>query len=389
MGRETELEIVRRFDRGTTPGVFSAAESEVMAYFGSKHKERQAVLEDFGGVFSREEIERDAATIAAKEKNFAKLHDRAPLLEAIMTSEEVGEAGWFGDAQVASTTRYDDIELGVDHVWQWQEARHAPPISLAVDVTTASDETILRDKLARIMTGLNTASLQSVKYFRSADGKTEGWQRGLPLVVLGLDERGVQAIAEEVLPYVQAVSRLERLRAEEERRQLTTTERELQSKMEAAIERQRQRIDTLPAGIVLREQAVRQLENQAVYLLGMLLRDPEWKDRATDELPAEIVEIRDEIMARLEQHPSASVDREITRLMTFLGQEIGVIQEIGSRGHALAKVLAVEKLLASFIPDKKRILDQVAQDELKRLRTSAPYEVLTRRWGGTLEQLRP
>lgn len=151
-------------------------------------------LDEFEGIYSREEIERDKARVERRKRDFAHESDsnnemrdfRAKLAELIFT--RLG--GIWLDGKVSLVSEFDDYANGVDVVFEMVD-EDGESHRLAIDITTGVDEAMrkLRDIGLKIQEG----KFSEVKYFKSQT--EEGFKGGIevPRVVVGVSNIDVLA----------------------------------------------------------------------------------------------------------------------------------------------------------------------------------------------------
>ncbi|MBX4215869.1 hypothetical protein KW797_02895 [Candidatus Parcubacteria bacterium] len=154
-------------------------------------KEEEIDPEDFlyKRGYTAAQIEQDKKLVSHRESQFDTTapHQKkmADVFEAIVLDQ--GErSNWFGqNAETIKTSRYDDIENGVDLIIEFSNplSKTLDHLGLAVDVTFS--EMKIGDKLQRIKKNIEKGKLAEIRYFHS---EKEGvWERReVPRVVVGL-----------------------------------------------------------------------------------------------------------------------------------------------------------------------------------------------------------
>ncbi len=178
-----------------SPEVLTALETKVERKTGNNRPK----LEDFAGLYSKEDIEKDLAYIKNKEIQFSEKYTDdafgvehsveekkiASIAEAIVTDKL---EGWLGGKGICiPTSLYDDYKHGVDVVIEFPEGEDTPNsyLGLGLDVTTGKSD-ILEGKLKRIRSfDVDQEKNTTLKYFDSEEirGALE-----VPRVVLAIDK---------------------------------------------------------------------------------------------------------------------------------------------------------------------------------------------------------
>lgn len=176
-------------------------------------------MEDFEGVYGKEEIARDREYVLDLEDRFRRYGERRD--PADLKQGEALEAivPWQIDLRgpVVRTTRYDDIANGIDAVWEieTQDEREGRirRAALGIDVSTSKSGDFIERKVRKNIAELrNPQSRREVKYFASDLTDFRGRLFPVVPVVLGVSGEGVQGLFRDVLALDEA-----RLRKDAER----------------------------------------------------------------------------------------------------------------------------------------------------------------------------
>jgi len=153
---------------------------------------------DFDNLYDEETIKNDIAHAAKMDQKFEaenmpetqESKKYATVLEGIV-HEGIDKEGWFGDdARAIKTSRFDDIENGVDEVVEIRDkdALSKSHLALAVDVTFSNQ---IAKKIKKIKDEIDSGKLGEVKYFLSEESEEE---LGIPRVVIGTEINNVKKI---------------------------------------------------------------------------------------------------------------------------------------------------------------------------------------------------
>ncbi len=124
-----------------------------------------------------------------KRREYEQTKKLAEIFETIFY-EHAELSDWLGpNATVIKASRFDDYLNGIDAVVEFAEsdASRASHLALAVDVTTAHTERVLRDKLVKIRSEIEDGKLAWVKYFKSEDLSMRGELKDIPRTVIAAD----------------------------------------------------------------------------------------------------------------------------------------------------------------------------------------------------------
>ncbi|MEN9557882.1 MAG: hypothetical protein RL141_251 [Candidatus Parcubacteria bacterium] len=171
------------------------------------HEKAQKMFEEDGAInpetfqhFDKQMIKKDLAEVRRLEELFLaestpetrNALKRATVLEA-MIHEQVELNEWLGpDITTRHASRYDDVINGVDSIAELPQPSGPSYLALNMDVTSGPPT----KKLQRIRDEINNGTLGSVKYFESTDGAFQGSLSLVPRVVIGVDTRNIERLAE-------------------------------------------------------------------------------------------------------------------------------------------------------------------------------------------------
>ena len=176
------------YERGLPKGVHDRARKVVE---GERLRE-----ENFGGIYTKEVIEKDLADLQKRELQFEEDRSRqfALILEAIIYTQ-IREARWLGEhAAPILTSRFDDVMNGVDTIVKiGKEAEGPSHLAFGVDVTFS---THLGDKFKNIKEKIKGGLLAGVRYFQPQGMELRGKTLAVPLFVVGADIDHVIDLAE-------------------------------------------------------------------------------------------------------------------------------------------------------------------------------------------------
>ena len=97
-------------------------------------------------------------------------------------------AEWFGpNAFTIKTSEYDDFINGVDVIIEFYNEDGTSCLTLALDITLASNTGDLRRKLRRAREEIDDAKLARIKYFSSEHSGIRGELKDIPRGVVGID----------------------------------------------------------------------------------------------------------------------------------------------------------------------------------------------------------
>ena len=172
----------------------------------SKLLEKERVnMEDFVGIYSKEEIEGDLEYVRKRETEFSKeyenldsserkAHDIAKIFEAIF-HQQTELSDWLGERAVTfKSSRYDDIKNGVDEIVKFgiDEDEDVSFSALSVDVTTGSRS--LDSKFSRIKKEIDNGKLADIKYFYDSIKEEKKKLRNIPRFVIGVEQRKIKEL---------------------------------------------------------------------------------------------------------------------------------------------------------------------------------------------------
>lgn len=177
----------------------SPVEEEVFKRLMPKFKALRIDMDEFEGVYSREEIDRDKRNIETKKAFFesddSPLNRRAQILEALL-AEQIELSEWFGsDALTIVPSEYDDFYHGVDLAVEFQQDDEMQHVALGIDVTTSQGLSIFT-KLTLIKGRIEQGELTEMKYFTSeSQPDLRKRKTDIPSLVIGADPRTINELA--------------------------------------------------------------------------------------------------------------------------------------------------------------------------------------------------
>jgi hypothetical protein len=156
----------------------------------------------FSDIYTPLELKRDGREVQ-KIKNSPTFKERDPItvVGEYIIMEGIWHLQWISeDVEILPTHEFDDIKRGTDFVLRFEDEKETN-FYLGVDVTTSSDNTVIKDKRGKILEFLAKGDLEHLQYFEDPDLKIEGKVKGkkgqfeLPKIVIVLNPKD----AEEML----------------------------------------------------------------------------------------------------------------------------------------------------------------------------------------------
>ncbi len=177
----------------------SEREWEVNVRFAQPYRKGEPTIDDFQELnpdaLDRQRDKQKVADLKRRASEMEKT-ERAVILEAIL-AEHVEQSEWMGgDAYTFQTTEFDDRINHADLVIEFERPEGAQ--YLAIDVTTAQDESVRIKKRERIDQEVDTGKLASIKYFES-QADTEPPQQSLhsiPRAIIYVSPEALKRITE-------------------------------------------------------------------------------------------------------------------------------------------------------------------------------------------------
>src|SRR3989338_1037407 len=158
----------------------------------------------FINLYGKENVERDLRYVADNEEawNAARAKEspetiekmkRATVLEAIL--HEHGELSeWFGGkVTMIKTSRFDDINRGVDSIAEFEGKDGYSFLAMAIDATASQH---VGGKIAHIAAKIKGGHLASVKYFEAENLEMRGELSGIPHVIVAADQKTIDELTE-------------------------------------------------------------------------------------------------------------------------------------------------------------------------------------------------
>lgn len=186
-----------KFTKEQLPKDVAAAHTKAKELFKSEQIDIRKVFSESHGDVT---IERDLATVEKLKANFEFNETKAyaEILEGVML-EHIELSNWFGEtASTIKTSEFDDIVNGSDMLVELEhiDGDVPSPLSLSVDVTFASGES-LDKKLMKIRDHIkNGGELGRIKYYHSDGVDFQGELKRVPQVVIGVQKEIVRALGE-------------------------------------------------------------------------------------------------------------------------------------------------------------------------------------------------
>ncbi len=156
-------------------------------------------LEEFSGIYSMEEIQKDIAEITRLEKLFSADYSRDPEGEKFKKLADIFECiifekaemcEWLGKGIISKTSRFDDVKNGIDLVARYEDQEK--PLGLGIDVTYTQNPAT---KLAKIKTQIDSGALGRIKYGRNSETGELGSVDLVPRVIVGAEHGTVLQLA--------------------------------------------------------------------------------------------------------------------------------------------------------------------------------------------------
>ncbi len=161
--------------------------------------------EEFNDIYPDEEIERDLKRLEDIERKIVEenqINEQRGKAFEILLVDQIHDGEWMGpEAMITQSSRYDDVIKGVDLVVEF-DREDAERIAIVVDVSTASDITVIEKKIKKNLDKLlKGGRFLEIKYFQSQISDVEGkYYKGklenLIPVVVGADRRNANVLFE-------------------------------------------------------------------------------------------------------------------------------------------------------------------------------------------------
>jgi hypothetical protein len=185
------------FKYGAKDDDLTPAEQVVYENCITPHRQSISPLDDFRDIYPELEIQADKKNIERIKREHSEKTKRAEILEAVL-AQQIEQSDWFGEnCRVYPTTEYDDLVNHTDLVVQLEKA-NGQVISIGLDVTTATDEDKLREKVSWTTREIERGQLSEIKYSQAEEGESLKHEK-LQLasrVIIGTDAEGVTALSE-------------------------------------------------------------------------------------------------------------------------------------------------------------------------------------------------
>lgn len=143
-----------------------------------KHNEKDKPIpgteyDHFKDVYDELELKRDQREVEELKKKFTEKAPIAVIGEYIIM-HGIWDFQWISEeVEVIPTHEFDDIKRGTDFVMRFEDENNTS-FYLGVDVTTAADQIVIRDKRKKINRYLNKGDLEHLKYFEDQDSIVNG-----------------------------------------------------------------------------------------------------------------------------------------------------------------------------------------------------------------------
>ena len=174
----------------------SEIEKEVFALIIPRFNDLRIDTEEFEGVYTKEEIERDRHSVEKKKGNLDPSDpslQRAQILEALL-AEQIELSEWFGeDVLTIVPSEYDDLYHGVDITAEFQIDRTLKYLGLGIDITSSPGS--INKKVEKVKDHIRDGSLTEMKYFTSERlPDFHGRMANIPNTVIGTDVRTIREL---------------------------------------------------------------------------------------------------------------------------------------------------------------------------------------------------
>ena len=210
----------------------SEIEKEVFALIVPRFNDSRINTEEFEGVYTKEEIERDQHSVEKKKSNLDPSDpslQRSQILEALL-AEQIELSEWFGeDVLTIIPAEYDDLYHGVDITAEFQIDRTLKYLGLGIDITSSPGS--ITKKVEKVKDHIRDGSLTEMKYFTSERlPDFHGRMANIPNTIIGTDVRTIRELCTLWLTVYKA-KHPDRGLNKEEVRELKEKAREAQQKL--------------------------------------------------------------------------------------------------------------------------------------------------------------
>lgn len=174
----------------------SSIEKEVFALIVPRFNDLRIDIEEFEGVYTKEEIQRDRHSVEKKRGNLDPSDpslQRAQILEALL-AEQIELSEWFGeDVLTIIPAEYDDLYHGVDITAEFQIDRTLKYLGLGIDITSSPGS--VAKKIEKVKDHIRDGSLTEMKYFTSERlPDFHGRMANIPNTIIGTDVRTIREL---------------------------------------------------------------------------------------------------------------------------------------------------------------------------------------------------
>lgn len=301
-------------------------ERELLQKARKKSREiERPTISDFVGKVNESERRIDSEWLQrqqSRQEEQAKT-GRAEILESII-KDSIELSDWMGgNCYTAETSEYDDRANHTDFVIEW-EGEDGEITRLAVDITSAEDDEVIRKKEGYIKRELQRGHMTKLKYFRSeAAPDFEGTITGIPRIVLAIEKEGVQDLSKDI------------------------------------VNKNPREIAKNPEQLLLLEQVRRQMLDQVEYSLSLVL------EKISNNMSSLDQEEQDELKAlaqsaiNLEQSPDTISDvLAVMDEKEKLTIKLGFDREIKKYLEAIKKQRQILEITNGLIEEKKACLEK-------------------------------
>jgi hypothetical protein len=196
------------FIRGTTHVEKNLNDNEELVYDEKVRKNLQNRLtlddfkgEEYQGIYNDLDIEKDKRLVGEKETGHRYHTQRGEIMESVLT-EQIALNDWLGDAEAQETTKYDDIENGVDTLVEWEDDQEKP-IYLAIDFQASDNPNTVDKKYYHIKDHLDNKKGTEIKYYQSELNESrKGPLSNVPKVIISMDPNNVEKLSNLIAPSI-------------------------------------------------------------------------------------------------------------------------------------------------------------------------------------------
>ena len=161
---------------------------------------KRPILEDFGDIYTKEEIANDKRKIQEREagwnledkkekfvRDFSSIYEAA-IIDILDKNKFLGE-----DNEIIPTCKFDDIFNGIDSVLIIKNLEQNQHLGLNIDVTLSSNPEFLEKKIESIRQCIRRGVLPTLKYFQ--DPTTKKHEKvSLPKIIVGSQQSSADGL---------------------------------------------------------------------------------------------------------------------------------------------------------------------------------------------------